>query len=62
MIVGNRVKKVNKTKFRKNNDQNDYSVGGSYKPKHHDRTFYRLAKEEEYEYASAEYSKTDKRN
>ncbi len=55
------MQKAQRTKFRKNSDRNDYNVGGS-KQKHHDRSFYRLAKEEDYEYASAEYSKTDKRN
>lgn len=62
MITGNRVKKISKTKFRKNNDQNDYSMVGNYKQKHHDKSFYRLAKEEDYEYAPAEYSKANKRN
>jgi hypothetical protein len=61
MIGGIKVQKAQRTKFRKNSDRNDYNVGGS-KQKHHDRSFYRLAKEEDYEYASAEYSKTDKRN
>lgn len=62
MIVGNRVKKVNKTKFRKNNDQNDYIMVSGYKQKHHDRSFYRLVKEEDHEYTSAEYPKTNKRD
>lgn len=61
MIGGTKVQKAQRTKFRKNSDRNDYNSSGS-KQKHHDRSFYRLAKEEDYEYAPAEYSKANKRD
>lgn len=55
------MQKAQRTKFRKNSDRNDYNTG-SNKQKHHDRSFYRLAKEEDYEFASEEHSKTNRRN
>ena len=46
MIGGIRVEKVQKTKFRKERDQESYS---SKKKKHHDKTTYRMVKEEDHE-------------
>jgi hypothetical protein len=42
-----KIVKTQKTKFRKNQEVKENNHG---KPKHHDKTFYRLAKEEK-EYA-----------
>ena len=45
---GKKVVKTQKTKFRKNKDRE----GSKHfeKPRHHDKSFYRLAKEEKEEY------------
>jgi hypothetical protein len=41
---GKKVEKPQRTKFRKNTD--NLNLKNSKKPKHHDRSFYRLVKEE----------------
>jgi hypothetical protein len=45
---GKKIQKPNKTKFRKDKDRE----GSKHfdKPRHHDKSFYRLAKEEKQEY------------
>ena len=45
---GKKVQKPQRTKFRKNSD-NEY--GNFDKKKHHDKSLYRLAKQEKEEYA-----------
>lgn len=46
MIGGIRVERVQKTKFRKEKDQEQYNLK---KKKHHDKTTYRMMKEEDHE-------------
>ena len=59
MIGGTKVERVYKTKFRKKEDP--VSDWKQPKQKHHDKSFYRLAKEESNEYHSS-YPKANKRN
>ena len=55
-VGGNKPQKIQKTKFRKNMESERYN---SKKPKHHDKSTYRLLKqEEEYELEN----RTTKRN
>jgi hypothetical protein len=44
---GNKFQKTVKTKYRKNNEQEPLK---SQKKRHHDKSYYRLAKEEREEY------------
>jgi hypothetical protein len=44
---GKKIQKPNKTKFNKNRDKEEYKFE---KKKHHDKTLYRLAREERTEY------------
>lgn len=44
---GKKVEKPNRTKFRKNTDDYLNIIKTPKKKKHHDRTFYRLVKEEQ---------------
>lgn len=44
---GKKIQKPNKTKFHKNRDKEEYKFE---KKKHHDKTLYRLAREERKEY------------
>jgi len=44
MIGATKIERVNKTKFRKNEDNTDTR---GQKKKHHDKSFYRLMKEDE---------------
>jgi hypothetical protein len=44
---GKKIQKTQKTKFRKNKDHESLKLD---KKKHHDKSFYRLAKEEKQEY------------
>jgi hypothetical protein len=46
-IGGKKIMKTQKTKFRKNKDKETFN--GS-KQKHHDKSFYRLAKQEKEDY------------
>lgn len=46
MIGGIRVERVQKTKFRKEKDQENFS---SKKKKHHDKSTYRMSKEEDHD-------------
>lgn len=46
MIGASKIEKVNKTKFKKRDDRSDYAVPNEKKKKHHDKSFYRLMKEE----------------
>lgn len=56
LVGGNKPQKIQKTKFRKNMESERYN---SKKPKHHDKSTYRLLKqEEEYELEN----RTTKRN
>jgi hypothetical protein len=58
MIGATKIERVNKTKFRKNEDNTDNKV---QKKKHHDKSFYRLMKEDE-DYGYTGYApKTNKR-
>lgn len=41
--IGNRIVKVEKTKFKKNKDNETTKF---VKPKHHDKSYYRLLKQE----------------
>lgn len=45
---GKKFDKPQKTKFKKNRDREPLKQG---KPRHHDKSFYRLVKEEKQEYA-----------
>jgi hypothetical protein len=47
-IGGKKVVKTEKTKFRKNKDSREFGSGP--KQKHHDRSFYRLVKQEKEDY------------
>lgn len=47
MIGAIKVEKVAKTKFRKRDENDDYNTGSNKKKKHHDKSFYRLAREED---------------
>lgn len=50
LVGGDKVrKKTEKTKFRKNKDE-VFSFENKEKPKHHDKSYYRLRKQEENEY------------
>lgn len=60
MIGGKKIEKVSKTKFKKHDEYG----GEQYtnKKKHHDKSFYRLMKEDDdYEYFRTN-TKSDKRN
>ncbi len=46
---GKKILKPQKTKFRKNRDRENLNFN---KQKHHDKSFYRLAKEEKEEYVT----------
>ena len=46
---GKKIQKTQKTKFRKNKDHENFNLE---KKKHHDKSFYRLAREEKTEYAA----------
>ena len=46
---GKKIQKTTKTKFRKNKDHENFKLD---KKKHHDKSFYRLAREEKTEYAT----------
>jgi hypothetical protein len=50
MLVGGdkKISKPEKTKFRKN-QENDWNNTKKEKPKHHDKSYYRLVKQEERE-------------
>jgi hypothetical protein len=51
MFVGNKlVKKTVKTKFKKNQDFDNNNAKSKEKSKHHDRSFYRLLKQEKEDY------------
>ena len=41
---GKKYQKPEKTKFRKNREANEYYING--KPKHHDKSLYRLLRQE----------------
>jgi len=59
MIGATKIERVNKTKFRKNDDNID---SRNQKKKHHDKSFYRLMKEDEdYDY-SGHNQKSNKRS
>ncbi len=47
-IGGKKVIKTEKTKFRKNKDSREF--GNAQKQKHHDKSFYRLMKQEKDDY------------
>lgn len=58
MIGATKIERVNKTKFRRNEDNTDNK---GQKKKHHDKSFYRLMKEDE-DYGYTGYTaKTNKR-
>lgn len=47
-IGGKKVVKTERTKFRKNKDSREFS--NNQKKKHHDKSFYRLVKQEKDDY------------
>jgi len=60
MFGGIKVERVQKTKFRKNSDRQDEQLH-QQKNKHHDKSYYRLAKEED-DYGDIElYTKKNRR-
>ena len=61
MIGAIKVERVAKTKFRKHNESNREQQQ-SNKQKHHDRSFYRLMKEEQEYVYSPSNTKTDNRD
>lgn len=46
---GSKFQKTQKTKFKKNEDK-EFGAKDKTKPKHHDKSFYRLKKQEDKEY------------
>jgi hypothetical protein len=50
MLVGNKFKKSIKTKFRKNDNEEQPKL--VQKKKHHDKSYYRLVKQEREEYVN----------
>jgi hypothetical protein len=59
MIGAMKVERVAKTKFRKNGDESGHQKS---KQKHHDRSFYRLMKEDEEYVYSPSNTKTNRRD
>jgi hypothetical protein len=58
MIGAIRVEKISKTKFKKRDENNDYDTNGEKKKKHHDKSVYRLMREEDkYDYEFNGYDK-----
>jgi hypothetical protein len=61
MIGGIKIEKSAKTKFRKRDESTDYNTGHEKRKKHHDKSFYRLMKEDDdYEF-DRHIKKTDTR-
>ena len=57
MIGAIKVERVARTKFRKRDESLDYNMNGKNKKKHHDKSFYRLAKKEDDDYDFNGYDK-----